>query len=219
MLIKVNHNKPFIGCNVLSVYKTKNNKLQKQKIIMKKKFSTIALALIAAAGIGVMAQNNTCAPDCCKKGPKDNCDKKELPCMNRAKADSLEATVLFDGIQLTNDQKAKISQLRADKAKARMEARKIEKEARADVGKGRMEARKAEVKADLEKMKQILTPEQYVQYLENMVTSGPRRGGMDAKGPHHGHNKDMKAASARPEKNKGMHKQQRPEKKAERAGK
>ncbi|MDE6497698.1 MAG: hypothetical protein K2L21_03455 [Muribaculaceae bacterium] len=185
---------------------------------MKKKFSTLALALIAAAGIGVMAQNNTTAPDCCKKGHKDNCDKKELPCMDRAQADSLEATVLFDGIQLNADQQAKIKQLRADKAKARMEARKAEKDARAEFGKGRMKARKAEMKADLEKMKQILTPEQYVKYLENMVTSAPRHHGMDAKAPRHGH-KDMKAASARPEKNKGMHKQHRPEKNTGRAGK
>ena len=189
---------------------------------MKKKFSTLALALIAAAGIGVMAQNP--APDCCKKGHGDNCDKKEAPCLDRAQADSLRATMLFDGIQLTPDQQAKINQLRADKAKARMEARKAEKQARADAakaekqaraefGKARMDARKAEIKADLEKMKQILTPEQYVQYLENMVTSAPAPGRMDGKAPRYAH-KDMKAAPGRADKNKGMHKQHpRPDKK------
>ncbi|MDE6286855.1 MAG: hypothetical protein K2L99_07670 [Muribaculaceae bacterium] len=183
---------------------------------MKKKFSTLALALIAAAGIGVMAQNNTTAPDCCKKGHKDNCDKKEMPCMNRAKADSLEATVLFDGIQLNADQQARIKQLRADKAKARMEARKVEKEARAEFGKDRMEARKAAIKADLEKMKQILTPEQYVKYLENMATAAPRHNGMDAKAPHRGH-KDMKASRHGDKKEAGRH--ARPEKNAGRAAK
>ena len=178
---------------------------------MKKKFSTLALALIAAAGIGVMAQNP--APDCCKKGHGDNCDKKEAPCLDRAQADSLRATMLFDGIQLTPDQQAKINQLRADKAKARMEARKAEKQARAEFGKARMDARKAAIKADLEKMKQILTPEQYVQYLENMVTSAPAPGRMDGKAPRHAH-KDMKAAPGRADKNKGMHKQHpRPDKK------
>ncbi len=180
---------------------------------MKKKILTLAIALVAAAGIGTMAQNHN--TDCAKKGHKGNCDKKELPCMNRAQADSLEATVLFDGIQLTADQKAKINELRADKAKARAEARKVEKEARAEMGKNRMDARKAEAKADLEKMKQILTPEQYVVYLENMVTAGPRanRGvKMDGRAPRH----DAKGMKARDGKGKEQNRDARAPKKAER---
>lgn len=154
---------------------------------MKKKFATIALALIAALGIGAMAQ--TPAP-ACGKAEKGRCEKAMKG--PRACNDSLEAVMLFEGITLTPEQQTKINALKAER-KQNMEACRAENK---QACKERMDARKQCRRDYLAKVKDVLTPDQYVVFLENMVVNrpaGPRPGG-DKAMMHRGH-KGMKASA------------------------
>lgn len=77
----------------------------------------------------------------------------------------------FEGIELSDAQKQQLKSM-ADECKA-------DKHKKAQAKKEKLEAKKKERKEmhkkHLEKMKQILTPEQYVQYLENMVLNQPQK--------------------------------------------
>lgn len=168
---------------------------------MKKKISTIALALVAAAGIGAAAQTATPAT-CGARDGKPRCEKQRP---DRAKADSVEMAVLFEGITLTPEQQTKLATLkknRAESRKTRMEAGKQQR----DENRAKMrEERKNARKQNLADMKQVLTPEQYVVYLENVVVNAP-----DNRMPAHGNmhrgnkardGKALKADARRPARN------------------
>jgi len=137
------------------LYKTKTNKLQKQQI-MNRKILVLAIAAITCAGTCAIAQSTTA--DCCKAGSEATCNVR----MSRVCADSSRMAALFDGITLSREQQTKIAEMR----KARMEARRNK----------HMENRKAGKelrKSHLAEMKEVLTPEQYVVYLENIVVNRP----------------------------------------------
>ncbi|MDE6161587.1 MAG: hypothetical protein K2F77_08005 [Muribaculaceae bacterium] len=158
---------------------------------MKKKFTTIALALMAAFGIGALAQ--TPAPTC-GKADKGHCEKAmKAP---RACNDSLEAVILFEGITLTPEQQTKINAIKAERKQGMEACRAEKKQARDAARKDRMDTRKQCRRDYLAKMKDVLTPDQYVVFLENMVVNrpaGPRQGG-DKTMMHRGH-KGMKASA------------------------
>ena len=161
---------------------------------MKKKIFSIALAAMALVALPTLADNAPKAIDkkataqCCTP---DGGTKKVAKDINP-----------FEGLNLTDTQKAQLKQLgetrkaeRTAKATQDKEARKAKKEAaKAD--------RKAARKAYLEQIKAILTPEQYVQYLENIATEksavnkqakkgmGDRKVKAGKKGKK-GHGKDM----------------------------
>ncbi|MCH5345638.1 MAG: hypothetical protein J1E63_00930 [Muribaculaceae bacterium] len=161
---------------------------------MKKKIFSIALAAMAFVALPTLADNAPKAIDknataqCCTP---DGGTKKVAQGINP-----------FEGLNLTDAQKAQLKQLqetrkaeRTAKATQDKEARKAKKEAaKAD--------RKAARKAYLEQIKAILTPEQYVQYLENIATEksavnkqakkgmGDRKVKAGKKGKK-GHGKDM----------------------------
>lgn len=157
---------------------------------MKKKFTTIALALVAALGIGAAAQ--TATPANGNQPRKARCEQQRPDRQNR---DSVEMAVLFEGITLTPEQQTKIQTLRDNRKQERAAKAEQAKQQRADRRKQAVDMKRQRL-AD---MKQILTPEQYVVYLENIVVNQPdqrpMRAGKDGRmAQQRGkHGRDLKA--------------------------
>lgn len=144
----------------------------------------ITLAVMAMTAGAAMAQSNDnnkeCTKDCpnieqcqkqkdCKKADcKKDCKKADCKKEDCKKACDAKGACEFEGLNLTDAQKEQIKNIKEEQkaqCQAKKEAAKAQKEAcKAD----RQEARKAY----LAKIKNVLTPEQYVQYLENQATSG-----------------------------------------------
>lgn len=117
---------------------------------MKTKFLAIAMMVLLAGSTTVFAARHDKRPDCnttegkCKA--PDSCNAQR-PCP-------------FDNLNLTAEQQTKLQALKEERR-----AQKIEK--KEQEMKDRFEARKQEAAGYLAKVKEILTPEQYVQFLEN----------------------------------------------------
>ena len=126
------------------------------------KKTLLSLALMAVAAIPAFGQNNACpaAKDCAPKAcpeAKAKCDKQKpdccLPC--------------FDGLNLTDAQKTKNRDLRDNLRKEnKCEAREA-RQACDSVRKACMAEKKENRVKYLSDLKQILTPDQYVKFLEN----------------------------------------------------
>lgn len=155
-------------------------KTQKQKI-MKKKF--LGLALVAALGIpsfaafaqqpAAKAETVCTAPDSCRK----NC-----PCP-------------FDGLNLTAQQQDKLKALKQAKLEQREAAREADKAARTEMKQNRRAKAVENRRADLSDIKSVLTPEQYVMFLENCyVYTAPDGKGMR---PGKDGNRDFKKGDRR----------------------
>ena len=124
---------------------------------MNKKISAIALAIVASLGISAFAQT----PAACPNKAAD-CPRSAACAPAKACGDSCCTAVFFEGITLTPEQQTKIAAIKADRQKAAKEARENRK------------ADRKNCKRDyLNKMKEVLTPEQYVVFLENMVVNRP----------------------------------------------
>ena len=133
----------------------------KQKPIMKKKLAM--LAAVCALSISAIAQ--TPGELGCQNKDKE-CIRKE--CTGLAVCDrqcQFADSPAFSGINLTDAQKQQLNALnpKADKAKLKEDKKQSEKALRDGFRKKAMEARKD----NLAKIKSILTPEQYIQFLEN----------------------------------------------------
>ena len=161
---------------------------------MKKRILSVVLALAAVIGFNASAQEQ------CPNASK--CDKKEQIKGGRHKAPRYNP---FEGITLSEDQKAQFKSLfeeakkhyaeRKDKKECNVDSAKCDKKGdkackhdavKGKRGKHHMNKMKAEY---LKKVKEILTPDQYVVFLENMVTHqqpafGPRHHRHDKKGHH-----------------------------------
>lgn len=146
---------------------------------MKKKFFAIALAAVAAAGITISAQSadnnrqkgdkpcskeNCCAQQCQDGTPGDN-NKMGRPQSFRDFA--------FEGILLDLNQQQRMDSLnaavKADRD-AKMAARKEKKDGEQKCDRQQMRDNMRQGRADyIAKVKEILTPEQYTMFLENIV--------------------------------------------------
>lgn len=156
-----------------------------------KKFFVIAIAALCACSSTVFAQkpaDNTATNGCplnkeCKRGDKAKCNKADRKAFNP-----------FEGITLTADQQTKLNALKAE-CKAQREACKgranCPQQANCDknckpgencaktecpvaAGNDKAVANRQQQRRDcLNKVKAILTPEQYVTFLENMAVSRP----------------------------------------------
>lgn len=138
----------------------------------KKIFAAVAVALAGAFAAPVFAQN-TC--------PRQGCDPAKCAPEKCTKADCknpcADAKCPFDNLNLTADQKTKLKALNTERRQKAAEARKDRKQC----GK--------ECRADyLAKVKEILTPEQYVKFLESNYTDGAARPRQQMHGKH-GHDR------------------------------
>lgn len=137
--------------------------------MIKKKVLTLAIAVMSTAGFTVMAQN-TCNATCsvnkeanCKQGA--SCDK--APKCKKDKCDKNP----FAGINLTETQQTQLKQL-AEKHRAlrieKMAADKADKQRNDSV---RVAERQEAKKSYLTDVKAVLTPDQYVVFLENFFVN------------------------------------------------
>ncbi|MCH5326461.1 MAG: hypothetical protein J1E29_04565 [Duncaniella sp.] len=120
---------------------------------MKKTVLSLTLLLSTLLAGSVMAQTPQAA--CCDKAKTEKCAQQDSCCATQQR----QRPTPFDGITLTPEQKAALEALkpaRADKKAPVAKERKDPKASRAEY---------------LAKVKEILTPEQYVQFLENSYTS------------------------------------------------
>lgn len=135
-----------------------------------KKF-LLALAVVAmTAGMANAANDHKR----CDNTSAAKCEKTVCPDQKQGACELRE----FQGIELTDAQKTKLKALKSE-----CRAKKIEaKQAKIDEKARKVEARRADRQAYLEKVKAILTPEQYTKYLENQKVGHPRH----HRGNHHG---------------------------------
>lgn len=170
---------------------------------MKKKIMTIALALAILGGFQVQAQDNntnasaTRQEQTQRRGPRANAPK-----MNQQERDFF-AEQAFDGIQLTDAQKAGLKAVKEQQMAKRQERRaqrdsaKTERREQSRQQKEAARAARVQQKRDyLNGVKGVLTPEQYVVFLENIVVESPAPGGkapkMEARGLQRGDKKGMR---------------------------
>ncbi len=113
---------------------------------MKKKLIVAAIAAFAAAGISVSAQQP--APGTC-------CAETQCTAQNDCKR-----PCPFDGLDLTDAQRAQLKELQKQCVEQTKANKDKDKAARREAAK----QRRAE---KLAKIKEILTPEQYIKFLEN----------------------------------------------------
>lgn len=117
---------------------------------------------------GLLALTTIFAPAAfAQQADQNTCNAASKECKVAGKERKGECANPFEGIALTAEQKTKLEALKAEKATAR-EARKAEQAVKKEA---RRESAKAERSQELAKIKEILTPEQYVQFLENSYLS------------------------------------------------
>lgn len=144
---------------------------------MKKKLFSLAIAAVALTGFNAMAAK-----------PADNTACTGPACVSQqcapAKCGGPGCQRAFDGLNLTESQKAQLKALREKCAKER-EARvkKNKDDRRRGCDSARVAERKAAKRKYLNEVKAILGNEQYVAFLENLVVNadGNRRPGKDMK--------------------------------------
>ena len=154
---------------------------------MKKKLLGLAIALFAAGTISSFAANTNdkkCDKQDCPK--QQQCDKKDGECKKDRQCPNP-----FEGLNLTADQQAKLKELKGAGCCKERKDGKANKD-------NRVAPRQA--KRDfLAKVKGILTPEQYVTFLENnFANARPHMDKAHRHGSKHGDKKGMKGQ--RPEK-------------------
>ena len=131
---------------------------------MKKKILTFAFAAMTFIPFSGMAENPYCG-GCPLTG-------KEL-CAEELRRDCRKDCNAFDGITLTADQQGKLDALKEKNRKNRAEQRSRMKAERQRRDSLRNENRYTVKKQYLKEVKEILTPDQYVMFLENAVMSSP----------------------------------------------
>lgn len=140
---------------------------------MKKKILSIALVMAALCGMPAMAQNQNTSKGTCTKSEKSD----STTCCNRTKGERPARNrnpykEIFAGLNLTPEQQTALDALRL--ARPERGQRRDSTATRPDP--------KQSYRDYLKGVKQILTPEQYVVFLENVVVEQSAPNG---KGPRH----------------------------------
>lgn len=179
---------------------------------MKKKILSVALAAIFSLGIASFAQSaqNTdtiCIKKECKKDGK--CDKKGKKFDKKdRKFDKKQKEVnLFEGLNLTEEQQQAIAVIPTPQQV--MKTARDNNKVKADTANFNREERKMfarQVRAKyLDQVKAVLTPDQYVQFLENYFTNAsPAKKDIKKDGKRQGDNKQgMKGKKDRKDRRDG----------------
>ncbi len=167
---------------------------------MKKRIFSVALLAMSLFAVNGVAQN-----------PANNSNSTQIENVKGKKMEKKGERAKknpYEGLNLTDAQKAKLQQLdekQAAQRKQQMEEMKAERKQQKEAQKAdkqrneqaRKEARKAAKKEYLEEVKAIIGPDQYVVFLENFYINGGYQGGKQMKqAPRDGKNfakgKDMK---------------------------
>lgn len=147
------------------------------------KKTILSLAILLASSTAIFAQkpaecksDSTCTPTC---------------------------ELFFEGITLTPEQQTQVKSINDARA-ATAKAKKAEAKAKKDAAKtDRKDVRKAERKDYLNSMKSVLTPDQYVVFLENVYVNAPAGNGrpdMNKDGRRGDFKKDFKKGEDRVKK-------------------
>ena len=142
---------------------------------MKKTVFSFIVAFAAISAAGAYAQNQASGQN--NKQQSECCQNKG----SKKKADRPERFNPFDGVQLTEDQQQRLQSLRQGlgpqmppKEKLSDEQKKNLTDAQKKQMKEERKAKKTQAKKDyLNGVKEILTPEQYVVFLENVYLYSP----------------------------------------------
>lgn len=137
---------------------------------MKKKILAMAVVTVSFLSFNAMAQTG-CAKPC-----DNTCSKNECSVACNKKVNHSCANP-FEGLNLTSEQQAKLKEI-APCGKARKECKQKQRVCRDSIA-------KAQRQDYLNQVKTILTPEQYVKFLENMVVNQPKGGKKMMHGKRH----------------------------------
>lgn len=138
----------------------------------------LAIAVIFGSSSAFAQDQNKCEKQCTSK---EQC--------NRGPKEGKQAFNPFEGLNLTPEQQTRLDALKAECKAAKADIKKDAAQKKEQVKKEARQGRN-EMKAQmLQKVKAILTPEQYVQFLENAFVNngnGPRMK-HDKQAMHNGH--------------------------------
>lgn len=179
---------------------------------MMKKFVSAAFAAMMLFAIPATAQNTTTGAsksettscttnnkDCnrdkkCDGTRKEKCGKGNKDCQ------AVRANNEFEGLNLTDAQKSKLNELKAKQRTAREAQRaqakadrQANKEKKSADRKAKKDEREAARRAYLQEVKNIIGPDNYVIYLENMYVTAPAQPKMMHKGNMHHSRQHAKA--------------------------
>lgn len=150
------------------LFKSKNQTKRKinnlTKRYMKKTVLGLAIAAMSFTAFGTMAQttnNNNAVATC----------NNEQVCTANTKCPKGECN-LFEGLNLTETQKAQLQKLNANRKASREQLAKARKENKMRTDSAARADRRASKKQYLEEVKAIIGPDQYVTFLENVYING-----------------------------------------------
>lgn len=161
---------------------------------MKKKILSIAMAVIATMAISANAQKPGACPE--NQQCANHCTAEKAQC-------SPQDCKLFEGINLNEKQKAQFKELKEKCAKERKEACAAKKQAKCQRDATMKSERRQNKQNRLKEVKSILTPEQYVVFLENFYVNTPQRQQPGAKKIHKGKEHGKRPMTAKNEACKG----------------
>lgn len=158
--------------NAGMLFKSKNQTKRKinnlTKRYMKKTVLGLAIAAMSFTAFGTMAQTTNNAANCNNEQactPNAPCTKADSVCTGGECA-------LFEGLNLTDTQKAQLQTLNANRRIAREQLAKARKETKMRDAQAARADRRASKKQYLEEVKAIIGPDQYVTFLENVYING-----------------------------------------------
>ncbi len=154
--------------NAPVLFKSKNQTKRKINNLteryMKKSVLGLAIAAMSFTAFSTMAQttdDNNAAATC----------NNEQVCTANTRCPKGECN-LFDGLNLTDTQKAQLQKLNADRKASREQLAKARKESKMRTDSAARADRRASKKQYLEEVKAIIGPDQYVTFLENVYING-----------------------------------------------
>lgn len=153
--------------NAPVLFKSKNQTKRKINNLteryMKKSVLGLAIAAMSFTAFSTMAQTTAC-------NNTASCNNEQVCTANTACTKG--ECALFDGLNLTDTQKAQLQKLNADRKASREQLAKARKESKMRTDSAARADRRASKKQYLEEVKAIIGPDQYVTFLENVYING-----------------------------------------------